>query len=109
LLQQATDKSLPAPFTMGEITAALQRRKPATASGYNKIHSEFLKHLDPELSSGCHPSTPASWLHALSQRFGERPKSFILGLVAGSDRCRHQKSMEIKLEVGSGDQLFPSG
>ena len=44
-MQQAADKSLPPPFTIEEITAALQKTKPATAPGYDNIHTEFLKHL----------------------------------------------------------------
>jgi len=45
LLQQS-DKSLPHPSTE-EISAALQKTKPATAPGYN-IHVEFLKYLGPK-------------------------------------------------------------
>jgi len=41
------NKSLPALFTMGEITAALQRIKSPTAPGYDNVNSEFLKHLGP--------------------------------------------------------------
>ncbi len=48
LLQQSTDKSLPPPFTTDEITAALQKTKPATAPGYDNIHVEFLKYLGPK-------------------------------------------------------------
>jgi len=43
-----SDKSLPHPFTEEEISTALQKTKPATAPGYNNIHVEYLKHLDPE-------------------------------------------------------------
>jgi len=45
LLQQMSDKSLPHAFTE-EISAALQKTKPATAPGYHKIHVEFLKSLE---------------------------------------------------------------
>jgi len=45
LLQQMSDKSLPHPFTEKEISAALQKTKPATAPGYDNIHVEFLKNL----------------------------------------------------------------
>ena len=37
LLQQIADKSLPYPFTE-EISAALQKTKPATVPGYDNIH-----------------------------------------------------------------------
>jgi len=39
-----SDKSLPHPFTEEEISAALQKTKPATASGH-EFHVEFLKNL----------------------------------------------------------------
>jgi len=48
LLQQMSDKSLPHVFTEEEISAALQKMKPATASGYDNIHVEFLKNLGPK-------------------------------------------------------------
>jgi len=48
LLQQMSDKSLPHPFTEEEISAALQKTKPATAPGYDNIHVEFLKNLGPK-------------------------------------------------------------
>jgi len=48
LLQQMSDKSLPHPFTEEEISAALQKTKPATAPGYDNIHVEFLKNLCPK-------------------------------------------------------------
>jgi len=48
LLQQMSDKSLPHPFTEEEISAALQKTKPATAPGYGNIHVEFLKNLGPK-------------------------------------------------------------
>ena len=41
LLQQMLDKSLPHPFTEDEISAALQKTKPARAPGYDNIHVEF--------------------------------------------------------------------
>ena len=47
LLQQMSDKSLPHTFTEEEISAALQKTKPATAPGYDNIHVEFLKNLGP--------------------------------------------------------------
>ena len=47
LLQQVSDKSLPHPFTE-EISAALQKIKPATAPGYDNIYVEFLKYLGPK-------------------------------------------------------------
>jgi len=48
LLQQMSDKRLPHPFTEEEISAALQKTKPATAPGYDNIHVEFLKNLGPK-------------------------------------------------------------
>jgi len=48
LLQQMSDKSLLNPFTDEEISAALQKTKPATAPGYDNIHVEFLKNLGPK-------------------------------------------------------------
>jgi len=48
LLQQMSDKSLPHLFTEEEISAALQKTKPATAPGYDNIHVEFLKNLGPK-------------------------------------------------------------
>jgi len=48
LLQQMSDKSLPHPFTEGDISAALQKTKPATAPAYDNIHVEFLKNLGPK-------------------------------------------------------------
>ena len=48
LLQQMSDKSLPHPFPEEEISAALQKTKPATAPGYDNIHVEFLKNLAPK-------------------------------------------------------------
>jgi len=48
LLQQMSDKSLPHPFTEEEISAALQKTKPATAPSYDNIHVEFLKNLCPK-------------------------------------------------------------
>jgi len=48
LLQQMSDKSLPHPFMEEEISAALQKTKPATAPGYDIIHVEFLKNLGPK-------------------------------------------------------------
>jgi len=40
LLQQMSDNSLPHLFTEEEISAALQKTKPATAPGYDNIHVE---------------------------------------------------------------------
>jgi len=48
LLQQMSDKSLPHQFTEEEISAALQKMKPATAPGYDNIHVEFLNNLRPK-------------------------------------------------------------
>jgi len=48
LLQQMSDKSPSHPFTEEEISAALQKTKPATAPGYDNIHVEFLKNLGPK-------------------------------------------------------------
>jgi len=48
LLQQMSDKSLPHSFTEEEISAALQKTKPATAPGYDNMHVEFLKNLGPK-------------------------------------------------------------
>ena len=48
LLQQMSDKSLPHPFTEEEISAALQKTKPATAPSYDNIQVEFLKNLGPK-------------------------------------------------------------
>ena len=48
ILQQMSDKSLPRAFTEEEISAALQKTKPATAPGYD-IHVEFLKNLHPKV------------------------------------------------------------
>jgi len=47
LRQQMSDKSIH-PFTEEEISAALQKTKPATATGYDTIHVEFLKNLGPK-------------------------------------------------------------
>ena len=41
-------KSRPYPFTEEEISAALQKTKPATAPCYNNIHVEFQKNLGPK-------------------------------------------------------------
>ena len=41
-------KSRPYPFTEEEISAALQKTKPATAPRYNNIHVEFQKNLGPK-------------------------------------------------------------
>jgi len=41
-------RSLPHPFTEEEISTALQKTKPATASWYDNIHVEFLKNLGPK-------------------------------------------------------------
>jgi len=41
LLQQATDKSLPNAFTLEEISAAMQKAKPATAPSYDQIHIQW--------------------------------------------------------------------
>jgi len=60
LLQQMSDKSLPHPFTEEEISAALQKTKPATAPSYNNIHVEFLKNLAPKFAPGCPNSSPES-------------------------------------------------
>jgi len=62
LLQQMSGTSLPHPFTEEEISAALQKMKPATAPGYDNIHVEFLKKLGPKLAPGCANSSPKSWL-----------------------------------------------
>ena len=43
-----SDKSLPHPFTEEEISAALQKTKPATAPGYDNIRVKFLKNLGPK-------------------------------------------------------------
>ena len=43
-----SDKSLPHPFTEAEISAALQKTKPATAPSYDNIHVKFLKNLGPK-------------------------------------------------------------
>jgi len=51
LLQQIADKSLPYPFTEEEISAALQKTKPATVPGYDNIHVEFVKNLGPKARS----------------------------------------------------------
>jgi len=48
LLQQMSDKSLPHPLIEVEISAALQKTKPATAPGYDNIYVEFLKNLGPK-------------------------------------------------------------
>jgi len=48
LLWQMSDTSLPHPFTEEEISAALQKTKPATAPSYDIIHVEFLKNLGPK-------------------------------------------------------------
>ena len=53
LLQKMSDKSLPHLFTEEEISAALQKTKPATAPGYDNIYVEFLKSLSPKLAPGC--------------------------------------------------------
>jgi len=42
-----SDKSLPHPFT-DEISAALQKTKPAIAPGYDNIHVDFMKNLGPK-------------------------------------------------------------
>ena len=59
-LQQMSDKSLPHPFTEEEISTALQKTKPATAPGYDKIHVEFLKNLGPKACTGCPNSSRES-------------------------------------------------
>jgi len=51
LLQQMSDKSLPHPFTEEDISAALQKTKPATAPGYDNIYVEFLKNLGSKARS----------------------------------------------------------
>jgi len=43
-----TGKSLPHPFTEEEISAALQKTKPAATPGYANIHVKFLKNLGPK-------------------------------------------------------------
>ena len=48
LLQQMSHKSHPHPFTEEEISAAIQKTKPATAPNYDNIHVEFLKNLGPK-------------------------------------------------------------
>ena len=48
LLQQMSGKRLHHPFTEEEISAALQKTKPATAPGYDNIRVEFLKNLGPK-------------------------------------------------------------
>jgi len=69
-----SDNSLPHPFTEEEISAALQKTKPATAPGYDNIHVEYLKNLAPKLASGCPNSSPESRLPIPSRRSGERPR-----------------------------------
>ena len=69
-----SDKSLPHPFTEEEISAALQKTKPATAPGYDNIHVEYLKNLAPKLASGCPNSSLEAWLSIPSQKSGERPR-----------------------------------
>jgi len=60
-----SDKSLPHPFTEEEISAALQKTKPATAPGYDNIHVEYLKNLAPKLASGCPNSSPVTATHSI--------------------------------------------
>jgi len=45
-----------------EISAALQKTKPAIAPAYDSIHVEFLKNLAPKLALGCPNFSPESWL-----------------------------------------------
>jgi len=48
LLQQMSDKSLLHAFNEEDISAALQKTKPATATDYDNIHVKFLKILGPK-------------------------------------------------------------
>jgi len=67
---------LPHPFTEEEISAALQKTKPATAPGYDIIHVEFLKNLGPTAHTCLSKffSRIMATVHIPSRRSGERPR-----------------------------------
>ena len=71
-LRHAPDKSLPPAFTVDEIYQALHNMKAGTAPGYDHVHPEFLKNLDPRAQTWCHAFSLGSLLRTQSQKSGER-------------------------------------
>jgi len=76
ILQQATDKSLPNPFTPEEISAAMQKAKPM-ALGYDQIHIEFMKNLGPKAHVWLSSSSSGSRQFIPFEKCGERPKRLL--------------------------------